>query len=330
MRSRNLKTILCLSLMLLFYASFSASQAQDTNPEVGIWAVEWNSQGTLLAAAHSDGKIYLYDQTGRLIQHLAGHAENASALAWSPDDTLLATGGWDAAIRIWDVESGTLVNEIETFPEGIFELAWQPTGEQLVAAGFDTLQAWDTRSWQPVAEPLAVSVLDISWSPTGSSFAIAATPRYISVISIQDGKFTGRSFAGHDFVPASVSWSKDGKQLISAGGKDGSVRLWDVETGEQVAVLLQTDDVITDAVFVDANGEQFVAITEEGNVYFVDTATQEIVKTLKHEAKLLSVAWNEQEQILALAGVPQDQNITDSESAESTGFLELISLSEES
>lgn len=56
----------------------------------------------------------------------------------------LATGSYDMSVRIWDVESGTIVNRLEGHTGPVRSLAWSPSG-RLLASGSDdgTVRIWD-------------------------------------------------------------------------------------------------------------------------------------------------------------------------------------------
>ncbi len=67
-----------------------------------IGEARWSHTGRSVAVYGGDAKIYLLDTTTFTVTRsfMAGVVYN---LAWSPDDTLLATGNYDNAVRIWRV-----------------------------------------------------------------------------------------------------------------------------------------------------------------------------------------------------------------------------------
>lgn len=306
-------------------------QAQADQPEAGTWDVAWSPDGIRLATANPAGEIYIRDQFGELLQMLPGHQDRASAVTWSPDGQFLASGGWDAVIRIWNTTTGELIHEINAFPDGVFALAWQPTGGQLLAAGFDTFRAWDTLTWEPITNPLSVTLLDLQWSPDGSRFAFAAISN-IGTATITNGTIEVSNFERHHeggFVYG-IDWSPDGSQLISAGGRDGSVRLWDVETGKQLTVLLQTGETVTDATFINAVTSQVAAITDEGDIYIINPENGAVERTFNVDAYLSALAWNPEIHLLALSGLVENrsESLQITTNGDTTGFLEVISLSD--
>ncbi len=49
-------------------------------------------------------------------QHIleVDHSEPIESVAIAPDDQLVASGGWDGTIRLWNRETGSTVREIKT------------------------------------------------------------------------------------------------------------------------------------------------------------------------------------------------------------------------
>ena len=81
-----------------------------------------------------------------------GH-DTFSNFAFSDDGTLLATAGWDARVKLFDVRSGHAIETLGGQLIGFIGLAFSPDGSRLAAAGWDgTIVLWDVASRQQVAK----------------------------------------------------------------------------------------------------------------------------------------------------------------------------------
>lgn len=135
------------------------------------------------------------------------HRGRLRAMALSPNGKLLATGGQDATIRLWDAATGKLVRILVAHDYHVDSLSWSPDGKLLASAGtFDkTVRLWDAASGLLL-----------------------------------------RTFTElKDYVDL-VRWSHDGRRLAAAGGFSGWIWTWDAaanrarvltEVGQQVRDL---------------------------------------------------------------------------------------------
>ena len=73
---------------------------------------------------------------------LKAHAGLVSALAFSPDGRLLASGGWDRQIKIWSAQDGTFLGLLTGHADAVTSLAFLPDGT-LVSGGRDKARFWD-------------------------------------------------------------------------------------------------------------------------------------------------------------------------------------------
>src|SRR5260370_42310484 len=74
------------------------------------WAVAISRNGASWAAGSRRGEVRVWRQEGKLL-HLAWQANSNTgrALAFSPDGRTLATGSWEGATELWDLERGALL-----------------------------------------------------------------------------------------------------------------------------------------------------------------------------------------------------------------------------
>ncbi len=330
---RKLLVMVCAIIVVITGKTTQIHAQQHPFAKESITDVAWSPDYKLLATSQFDGTVTIRDTSGIIIKTLSSDKQAVHAISWSPDGNFLAVGGDEANIKIWDVEASKIVQTVPAFNEGVFGLAWQPTSKVLLASGFDYFRAWDTSTWQPITKALSVTLYDMQWSPDGSKFAFTAGKVGIAVIQ-KDGNVEITNFDGQDDLTApaySVSWNSTGTQLVS-GGRDGTVRLWDVASGKQIKILLQTqsDEWIQSVAFDSATDSKVAAVSSTGRFYLIDLSTAKIQQTDYPDTDLWRVAWNPIENSIALGGTSQKKAVASTNSMEtllSSGMFEIVSLS---
>ena len=158
--------------------------------------------GEYLAVGSKDGPVYVWnlDQPEHPIV-LTGHTDYIYTLAFSPDGKQLVTGSDDETARLWDIEAGkeisTLPMDEPRIPIGV---VFSPCGK-IVAGGMDD----EIRLW--CAEQLITSRVIPQPEKSRRTYALAFSPC---------GKYL-----------ASGTWWQRGMEKMA-------IRLWDVETGENI------------------------------------------------------------------------------------------------
>jgi WD40 repeat protein len=95
--------------------------------------------GTLIAFGAGAGIDLVPAAGGAALGTLSGHAPRTDALSFSPDGTMLASGGDDHRARIWNVATRSLVRTLGSVTTGhtgsVIEVSWSPDGLSLVSTG---------------------------------------------------------------------------------------------------------------------------------------------------------------------------------------------------
>jgi WD40 repeat protein len=83
-------------------------------------------------------------ETGRVLSVWEGHDGNVLSLALRPDGAVLASGGSDHTIRLWDTAHGQELARWEGHDAAVKALAFTPDGNTLISGAADgTLRVWD-------------------------------------------------------------------------------------------------------------------------------------------------------------------------------------------
>ena len=82
-------------------------------------------------------------QTGKLLRTLSGHVDTVLWLAFSSDGHVLASGGDDHIIKLWDMQTGKELCTLTGHAGSIYCLAFSTDGQMLASGGDDhTIKLW--------------------------------------------------------------------------------------------------------------------------------------------------------------------------------------------
>jgi WD40 repeat protein len=119
------------------------------NKDQGINAITMNSTGSRLAIGDKSGNIIIIDPVSqKKLAQVKGHNARIQDIAFSPDNTQLATCSYDGTIRIWNAyklsESSVVITEHESWALAI---AFSPDGRWLLSAHDNgDIFYWSTQS----------------------------------------------------------------------------------------------------------------------------------------------------------------------------------------
>jgi WD40 repeat protein len=79
------------------------------------------------------------------------------AVAWSPDNTHLLTGGNDRTVRVWDAHTGEPIHQLTGHTNWVFAVAWSPDNTHLLTGGGDdTARIWQATDGQPTGFTISI------------------------------------------------------------------------------------------------------------------------------------------------------------------------------
>ena len=143
------------------------------DPDLGkINSIEFSADGERLLIASgltgAYGRAAIFDtHSGRLLKEFVGHRDVLYAAVFAPDQSIIATAGYDRKIVLWDIETGEIKRELLGHNGAIFDLAFSPDGKVLASACADeTVKVWNVDQG---------TRLDTLSQPEGEVYCVAFT-----------------------------------------------------------------------------------------------------------------------------------------------------------
>jgi len=216
-----------------------------------------------------------------------GNLGSITSVAYAPDGSCTVIGCTDTCI--WDVNTGQILRHLNEYHGPVTSVAFSPDGGKIVTCCSSSdkgVSLWDVMSGQKVrmfpeelsAQDSAQKSLDRIVHPTNLALPDPSTNL------------------------EKVVFSLDGKKIATAS-KDGTVYIWDIASGEMLAILTGHTDSLTNIAF-SPDGTQVVTSTN-GEAFLWDVASKQVSVELTEyiddpdyvaflpDGKLLLAAWNE-------------------------------------
>jgi hypothetical protein len=226
-----------------------------------VLSVAFSPDGRLALSGSADNTLKLWDvNSGREIRTFKGHSSLVFSVAFSPDGRLALSASSDKTFKLWDVNSGREIRTFKGHSHSVRAVAFSPDGRLALSGSYDkTLKLWDVNSGRQIYTFKGHSkyVNAVAFSPDGR-LALSGSYGTLKLWDVNSRREI-RTFKGHSNWVFSVAFSPDGRLALS-GSDDGSSRLWNVQTGDEIAQMVGFYD-----------GE-WVTVTGQG--YYVASSTK--------------------------------------------------------
>jgi WD40 repeat protein len=199
-----------------------------------LWS--FNASSRLVAAGSDELSIWVCP-TGEQLANWTVPSWT-TAMAFSPDSQLLATGHDDAVLRLWDWHGPSLAQELHGHSMPISALAFSPDGQRLASAGEDRIiRIWSLPSGQLLGCLVGHTdrIPTLAWHPDGRRLVSAGWDTTARVWNTETFEpiILLNSHAGQVHT---LAFSPEGR-LLACADSASSVHIWDFDNSRTIGVL---------------------------------------------------------------------------------------------
>ncbi|MGZ5077820.1 MAG: hypothetical protein ACXV9R_14490, partial [Methylobacter sp.] len=172
------------------------------------------------------------------------------AISISPDGKILASGGTDDVVTLWELNGGKKLNTLTKHSGNISEqgLAFSPDGRYLASGSSDkTAIIWQLATGEPkhVLTGHTAQINNLGFSADSATLATSSSDETLRLWDVATGeiqKVFNVHTNGHTNNVWAVSWLGD---YLLSGSNDRSIRLWDSRSGVSLRVLQGHESGVT-------------------------------------------------------------------------------------
>lgn len=228
-------------------------------------------------------------QVWQPIYELAAHKDCVSALGFSDDHQLLASGSWDRQLKVWQVADGKQISQIAAHNQGLLNLKFMDgfmdrlldgllDGEikpyAIASSSFEP----EVKLWHLDVEHSDIPELELKQTFAGhlsAVYAIATTPdgtlisgshdQTIRQWQAKDGELLNSNVDSGDQIQA-IACAPEGNLFVT-GGTEGLLKFWRTDNHQLIGSLGNDQPEAIAAIAIRSDGRLFVSGGENGIIY---------------------------------------------------------------
>ena len=187
--------------------------------------------GRFLAVGNSSKNINIYEvSTGKVVHTLKKHTDWVTFVSWSPDGLLLASGDRFGSILVWEANSGNVFTNLRNHVGSVTGLVWSNDGDELFSTGWDgTLRRWNLHTQSEVK----------NW-PVHTK-------------------------GSHGLLSMSTDQTASAEHPLVSYGRDGRVRIWNLDGG-LIAERSLGEEIVATAFSPSSDKRQLMVCDASGSI----------------------------------------------------------------
>ncbi|KAH7338595.1 WD40-repeat-containing domain protein [Rhizoctonia solani] len=269
-----------------FVARFAVSACASSTPHLYISALPLCPKSSLVhetywkrieanQALKCEGADMLQNKQATILTLQTDSMRNVMSVAFSPDESMIASGSRDGLVRLWKTHTGSIIPTKPMKHAGpILSVAFSPDGTRLASGSIDcTIRIWDVKEASETIEAIRGHtdwIRSVGFSSDGELVVSGSHDRTVRIWNSRTGQSINAPFRGHAHWVNSVAFSPDGSQIVSSSD-DFTIRRWDVRTGDPIGRPFQEHSGWIRSIAYSSNGS-YIASGSHDNTILVQNA----------------------------------------------------------
>ncbi|MFP4299849.1 MAG: protein kinase domain-containing protein, partial [Spirulinaceae cyanobacterium] len=234
----------------------------------------------------------------RCFRTLTGHKSSVEAIAFSPDNTRIATTGADRVIRLWEVQAQEGHNiQLKAHFSIVSGIAW--FDKFLMSSSWDyKICVWDTETQQKIRDLTGHSawIQALAIVSDGTLLASGSADGKIKLWDWQAGAEKANLTSARNGILC-LAFNHSGEILVS-GDAAGVLRFWDVKTGQKLREIAAHTQAIYTIIFSPSD-QLLISASGDRTIKIWQWHSQTLLQTLSgHEGEIFAIALNQNGNLL--------------------------------
>jgi WD40 repeat protein/tRNA A-37 threonylcarbamoyl transferase component Bud32 len=245
------------------------------------------------------------------------HGQAITAVAFSPDGKLAASGGKDHMVRLWEGPAAKPLGGPIDCSDEVHSFVFSPDSQALAIACRDgKVRVWDILSshFLPTIFEHGQKVRSIAFSRDGKTLATGGADCQLKFWDTAGGRH-GSLVLQHEHPVTMVAFAPDEKTIVTA--THGKIQLWDAKTGAKRGPSALHENM--QAAALSPDGRWLATGSSDGSARVWDAANLTLLQVLHHTSWVWALAFSPDGQTLLTGGTDKIARLWDVRSGEQIG-----------